>query len=326
MHKLAISYNEINIYNMPVQMKEQLILRPIESRKDSFTDFELRFNVLRQILSPFTGSSVLFATTESGFEVAIKISVREGGTEREWLGLNKVYTAGVPVPEPLVLARDEEWNLMLILEKIEGEKLLYNPKSELRYQLGQIVRKMHKRVPIDNEEWAKGGKSDFTYYDRHLFYWLGSPIKELAANSRTQVLLVGFADAMKNYCRGVMPVFTHHDIHDGQVFVRENGELTLFDFENWQEEGWLSELAHYLFHSIRTERAASGFREFVKGYLKASAFTENERSALIFQLLFTSARAVDYFSRYKQSYLKTALNNHRKVLGYIDQERLWKEI
>lgn len=298
----------------------------LESRRDDLFTPGFKLEVFKEVIAPFTGSTVLFATIESGLAVAIKISATKGGAEREWVGLSKVYRAGVSVPEPLALARDLKGSTVLILEKVEGESLYSHPSGEAKRRLGQLVKQMHEQTQIEGDEWVKSEKPDFTYYDRCLFYWLCGSVEEFGAGSKTQVLLKKFVDATISYCGTISPVFTHQDIHDGQVFVKGNKDPVLIDFEHWKEESQLNELAHYLFHSIRTDRVPEGFAEFMRGYLEASSLSENEKLVLMFNLLFISARALDYFYTRKHPYLEKAKTNHQKILDYIEQERLWKEV
>jgi len=305
-------------------MKERFVVKPIERYKNEPPGPEVHFNVLRRILVPFTGSTVLFATTEIGTQVAIKISSKKNGAKREWTGLNRAYSAGVPVPEPILLANDEVGNEVLISKKIDGVSLFRAPDHETKGHLGSVIGFMHRNVRIEGVEWLNSGKSDFNYYDRYLFYWLkGTP--GLGKNSTTLVLLGELTDAMRAYCDATRPVFNHNDIHDGQVLVMPGNKLSIIDFENWTEDSQLNELATYLFHSIRTGRPAGEFEAFLRGYLGGLNFTDTEKSALVFYLLFISARAVSYFQSSASGYLETARATHHKVLQYIETEKLWRQ-
>lgn len=306
-------------------MEERLVVKPIECYRDELFGPEVHLNVFRRILVPFTGSTVLFATTEVGTQVAIKISSKKNGAKREWVGLNKAYDAGVPVPEPLLLANDENGKEVLISKKIDGVSLFVVPDNRTKDQLGSIIRLMHRNVRIGGAEWLNSGKPDFNYYDRYLFYWLRGSTPGLGKDSKTLVLLSKLTDAMKAYCNITRPIFNHNDIHDGQVFVLPGHRLSIIDFENWTEDSQLNELATYLFHSIRMSRPADEFENFLRGYLGSMGFTETEKSALIFYLLFISARAVSFFQYSASGYLETARATHHKVLQYIDEEKLWKQ-
>lgn len=307
-------------------MKEGLVLTPIEFCEEKLSDPGTRYYVLEQIITPLARNHILFAITESGYEVVIKIPSRKGGAEREWVGLKKAYDAGVPTPKPLTLARFENDKLAVVTEKFKGKKLYFYSTNEIKRRLGQTIRLMHKETVISGQEWEQGGKPNFIYYDHYLQSWLKGHIDELQHNSKTSLLLERFAEAMKRHCRTASPVFTHNDLHDGQVFIKENGDLLLVDFEEWKEESFLTEVAYYLFHSIRTDRAPEGFAEFMRGYLETSSLSENEKLVLIFNLLFISARALDYFYTRKHPYLEKAKINHQKTLNYIEQEKLWKEV
>lgn len=307
-------------------MKEKLVLTPVELREEKLSDPGVRYRVLEQIITPLARNHILFATTESDYEVVIKIPSRKDGVEREWVGLKKAYDAGVPTPKPLILARLENGRLAIVTEKFEGENFYFHPNEGIKQRLGQIVRLMHKKVVINGHEWRQSGKSSFAYYDRHLFSWLSRSIEELKPGSKTFSLLEKFAEAMREHCKAVSPVFTHNDLHDGQVFIKEDGGLLLVDFEEWREESFLTEVAYYLFHSIRTDRAPEGFAEFMRGYLETPSLSENEKLVLIFNLLFISARALNYFYVHGHPYLEKAKINHQKILNYTEQEKIWKEL
>lgn len=307
-------------------MKEQIVLTPIESTKDALSIPELRFDLLDIIISPFAGNKILsVCSQELGINFVIKIPTRVGGAKREWQGLNNAFRVGIPVPEPLVLAHDTEDRQVLLLEKIEGENLYRHPNDPVKFHFGGIIRKMHDHCQIDGDEWSQSEKSNFVYYDRYLFSWSDGIIGELRAAGKTQSLLARFSDAMRYYCETTSPVFTHQDLHDGQVFVKGGNILTLIDFEDWKEETRLSEIGIHLFHTVRTDRSTEGFREFVHGYLDRSSHDEHTKSALAFYLLFTSARALNFYHVFRPNSIEAARVNHQKILEYIDQEKLWKE-
>lgn len=306
-------------------MKEGLVLTPIELCEEKLSSPEVRYRVLKQIITPLAGNNILFAVTESGYEIVIKIPSRKGGAEREWVGLKKAYNAAVPTPKPLILARSENGRLAVVTERFEGENLYFYPNNEIKRRLGQMIGLMHKGIVIDGHEWRRSGKPNFVYYDRYLSFWLQGPIEELQSGSKTNLLLEKFAEAMREHCKTVSPVFTHNDLHDGQVFIKENGNLLLVDFEEWREESFLTEVAYYLFHSIRTNRAPEGFAEFVRGYLETPSLSENDKLVLMFNLLFISARALNYFYVHGHPYLEKAKINHQKILNYTEQEKIWKE-
>lgn len=306
-------------------MKERIVLLPIDSSKKEPPGAEVKFDVFNQFYVPFTGSNILFAFAESGNQVAIKIPARKRGANREWAGLNKAYDAGIPVPRPIILGETAAGMRALVSEKIEGEQLYRLRKRQLKNQLGMIVSRMHNKTQIKGKEWDQSRKPGFEYYDQYIFQWLKGDAEELKKGTKTEVILQRLSDSMREYYRHASPVFNHNDIHDGQLIVKKGGQLVLFDFENWKEESKLNELATYLFHSIRTERAQEGFEEFIEGYLGGLSLTENEKETLVFSLLFISARTVSYFQSKDSNYLETAKTNHQKVLGYIDSEELWKK-
>lgn len=306
-------------------MKERLSLNPIEHSIDTAAS-DIKLKVKNRIFVPFTRSEIVFATTENGVPVVIKYSRIKEGSKREWLGLNKAYGAGVPVPKPLALAVDRDGTQVLVSEEIAGEPLYKYRQAEIKKQLGAIVRQMHSNVFIDGKEWTESGKADFTYYEKYAFYWLRGSTNGFEKGSKTLALLKKFTDAMRDYCNRTSPVFNHNDIHDGQVFMRENGTLAIIDFENWKEESPLNEMAVYLFHSIRTAVPIQEFKNFIDGYMANGSLTEYEKETFMFYLLFVSARAVSYFQTAGSNYLEKARINHQMVLDFVDREEIWKLI
>ncbi|MCK4822829.1 phosphotransferase [bacterium] len=304
-------------------MIENQLFSTIDYHKENNLPSEINTEILKEITIPFTGSEILFAQMESGKNVVIKIPGRYGNAKREWIGLNKAHNAGVPVPQPIALALDSRGRQAIISQKIEGDNLYYNPNDAVKYSVGQIIRSMHEHTPISGKEWVNSGKSDFSYFDKRIFYWMNGPTEGLKMGSKTQVLLDKFADSMRDHCQDVFPTFTHNDLHDGQVIISK-GKPSLIDFENWKEESPASEIAYYLFHSIRSNRTGEGFLNFMKGYLRNTTLSEQEKSVLMFHLLFISAGAVSYFHNQRINYLEIAESTHQKVLNYVNEENLWK--
>ena len=305
-------------------MIERLNLRVINSSAKHVVGSETEYKIDKRVFIPFTGSTIFFGTAETGIPVAIKFSAVQGGSRKEWIGLTKAYSAGVPTPKPLCLAEDITGFQALVSERVDGVPLYLSPQEELKQQLGRIVREMHNRVLVDGREWAKSGKGDFTYYDRYILYWLKESTGGLGRGSRTLVLLQKLTDAMRNYCNTISPVFNHNDIHNGQVLVRKNRTLAIIDFENWKEESPLNEIATYLFHSTRTNASIQGFKNFIDGYSGNSPLTERDKETLMFYLLFVSARAVGYFQSTGSDYLEKARENHQMILNFLDGEHIWK--
>ncbi len=306
-------------------MSERITYFPIESRNTEFSVPQVILNVHKKEIAPFTGNSILYATSESRTEVAIKISTNSGSTQREWKGLNMTYGAGLSVPKPYALAKNKDGEKLLISEKIEGELLYTSNNARLRIDLGKITRDMHDKVPVSGTGWSSSGKTDFSYYSELLRKYLGSPLNELQSNSETQVILNKLSDTMLNYCGNAIPVFNHNDIHDGQAIVKTDNRLKLLDFGNWKEETQLNDVSYYLYHLIKSDRVNKNFDAFLNGYLDSNDLTDTEKSVMTFYILFISTRAIDYLQNIKSRYLERARETHKKVLRFINSERLWKD-
>ena len=306
-------------------MSERITYFPIEGMDVEFSVPQVVLNVHKKEIVPFTGNSILYATSESGTKVVIKISTSNSGAQREWKGLNMAHGAGLSVPEPYALAKSKDNEKLIIFEKVEGELLYTSNQTRLRIDLGEIVKDMHNQIFVSGNGWVSSGKPDFSYYEKLLNRYLKSSLNELKAGSETHTILNKFVNVMSYYCKTITPVFNHNDLHDGQIIVKPNQKLVLLDFENWKEETQLNEISYYLFHLIKDGSVNRNFDKFINGYLKSYRLTDTEKSVMTFYLLFISARAIDYFKNTGSKYLQKALETHKKVLRYTNDERLWKD-
>jgi len=255
----------------------------------------------------FSGSQVVYASTDLGEKVAIKIPLDCDQARHEWKGLKAVYLADVSIPTPIALIKFPKHQLAIVSGFVEGNDLYISPNPDVKKKVGIQVKKMHQNVRIDGKTWESSERSTFVYYDKFIFSWAAGDFKELQAGSNTISLLGKFTDTMEDFCGHTKPVFNHNDIHDGQIIVNKNGEPVIIDFGDWVEEGWLNDLGFHLFHLIRTEREESGdFINFLDGYLGKNKLSEDEKSTLAFYLLFISARALYYFDKRQSSYLPIA--------------------
>lgn len=307
-------------------MKEYISVSPIEYSNVEFSLPILRFEVLNSIHTSFEKSQIIFATSESGKKLVIKIPAKGKNASREWEGLKKAYKAEVLVPEPLALVTTQEGAPALISEWIEGTVLFRNTDTQLRSKIGLVVLGMHENVVINENGWLKSGKPTFIYYDGSLFKWSRETNNQLGSESKVQEIIKKFAATTSSYCKIAVPVFNHNDIHEGQVIVRPTGDVVLLDFENWREDTKLNDIAYYLFQLIRTNSSFENYKEFLKGYLGTNTLTDGDKSVLSFYLLFISARALNYFITTKSKYLNIATDTHNRVLKFIEEERLWKDI
>lgn len=310
------------ILKLSMVQKEQFV--SVEAFGPVLTDELIELKISKRMVTPYTGSEVSFATTESGQQVVIKASAREGGAVREWRGLARAYVAKLPVPEPMALVKTQAGQLALVTERINGKMLYYSPQNEARHNLGGIVKTMHKAVPVEGNGWIESGKADFSYYDSRLHAWRQGHVENIDAKSKAQGLLNSLAHPMIAHCESITPGFNHNDIHDGQVIVRGR-KITLIDFEEWIEESPLNDVAYYLYSSVRMGTADNQFRYFLNGYLGNEVFSEVEKGALMFYLLYISCRAMNFFSSRPGKFAEVATTTHRKVIDYVEDEKLWKD-
>ena len=307
------------------KMAERITYYPEQSRSSEFSVSQIELDIDRRSVALFTRNTILFGSTKSGIQTTVKISTNRNGAMNEWEGLNMTYDVGMPVPEPYALAKNSDGVQVLISQKVDGELLHTNSQTGKRYDLGQIVSFMHNKVGINAENWKSSGKPDFSYYENLLNKYLKSSLNELKTGSETHTILNKFVNVMSYYCKTTTPVFNHNDLHDGQIIVKPNQKLVLLDFENWKEETQLNEISYYLFHLIKDGSVNRNFDKFINGYLKSYRLTDTEKSVMTFYLLFISARAIDYFKNTGSKYLQKALETHKKVLRYTNDERLWKD-
>ncbi|MDP3918023.1 MAG: phosphotransferase [Candidatus Woesebacteria bacterium] len=306
-------------------MSERITYFPEQNRNIEFSVPQIEIGIHNRSVAPFTRNTILFGVTKYGTQTIIKIFANRNGLLNEWEGLNMAYNAGLPVPEPYALAKNSDGVQVLISQKIDGELLHTNSQPSIRYELGKIVSFMHNQVRINGKDWASTGKTNFSYYESLLNKYLKSSLSELKTGSETHTILNKFVNIMSYYCKTTSPVFNHNDLHDGQIIIKPNHKLVLLDFENWKEETQLNEISYYLFHSIKDGSVNRNFDKFINGYLKSDSLTDTEKSVMTFYLIFISARAIDYFKNTGSKYLQKALETHKKVLSYTNDERLWKD-
>lgn len=296
-------------------MAERLRVTPIDTRLSIGDSFKID----EDFVIPYSGNRFIFATTEGGLQIVAKISQQEK-SRREWMGLLTVYYASVPSPQPLLLGQTDERHFALISSRIIGHNMFYSPNLGLRYRLGRIVKSMHEQATTEGREWLVSGKSDFSYYDRKIDLWT----RDIAIDQTTHPLLIQLSIPAPNYIARTLPVFNHNDIHDGQAIIEDTGRIVLIDFGNWCEDIPLNDIAFYLFHCIRTNKDIDYFASFMDGYLGTRKLTDEEKTVILFELLFISTRAVEYFAKKKSGYLDAAKETHKRVFAYIENETLFK--
>lgn len=274
----------------------------------------------------FTGSKVIYASSDSGEKVVLKIPFNSTKTLYEWEGLKKAFRAHTPIPEPIALIDYLDNQLAIVSSFVAGDNLYFNPNPGIKTKIGKEVRKMHQNAQIEGRDWIESKRSTYIYYDQFISRWATGEFGELKSGSKTLLLLGKFTPSMENYCKTTVPVFNHNDLHDGQIIVDKNGNPKIIDFGNWVEEGWLNELGYHLFHLVRTRRIRTDdYPNFLDGYLSGKKLSDDEKSTLAFYLLFISARALSYFNSRNSSYLPFAQETHDGVLKLLDKEIIWKK-
>lgn len=304
-------------------VREKITIYPINSSR---LEMGQEFLVKQRIPTTFRGGKIIYAAFPDGIQVVIKTPKDENGAKREWDGLIKTSTAGIPVPKPILLGLNDSGQPCIVLERIHGKPLFLNHSHEARTQLGQTIKQMHTRVAIEGTEWLESEMSDYAYYDRKIKLW--GEKQELIGDNNifTQYLFQIFSLSMIDYCNKTLPVFNHNDIHDGQVIRSNEGRGVLIDFGNWTEDRPMNDLGFYLFHCLRNNTGFEMFKSFMNGYLGDNSLHEDDKQALIFNLLFISTRAIIIFSTFRPVYAKVAKMNHQKVLSFIKDETLWKAL
>lgn len=285
-----------------------------------------KFSLTGEILTTFKGSKIVYAASDRGQPVAIKIPVNKQGAEREWSGLTKASESGISVPSPMMLGLTDWGSACIVLGRVYGKPLFLDKSYETRGLLGQTVRRMHAGVSIVEFESQLNGMINFTHYDKQLKSWGINQSQIGIDSSFTQYLFQLFSQPMDNYCETASPVFNHNDIHDGQVFISAKKDLILIDFEDWTVNRSLNDLGFYLFHCLRSNSEIDAFKSFMDGYFENGTLNESDKQALIYNLLYISTRAVIRFMAQKTDYLETARENHKKVLDFIRNEVLWKTL
>lgn len=302
--------------------KETISFTPIEMSEEYSRYPQIDLRLQKQVTTPYTNSTIIYAQNEQGQRVVVKIFAVDGAL-REWEGLNRTYNAGLSVPKPYALVKDSANKTGVILEYVDG-KSLYNQQSDQgRHSFGALIHRMHQLTPISSNEWIRSQKYNFDYFQQNLLTWGNSQIEELTDKGRSQAILSLLAGQARSHCEAVIPVFNHNDLHDGQTIV-SGKSVTLIDFEKWIEDSPLNDIAIYIFHSIRNAQSRESFEHFLKGYLGETSFSEVEKSSLMFYLLFISSRALNHFYQQGNPYVEISKTTHKNILKYAESESLWK--
>lgn len=301
---------------------EILSYDPIETSEEYLGYSRINLKLQRRVITPYTGSTIIYAQADNGEKVVVKLSGINGSL-REWKGLNKTHSVGLPVPKPYALVKDMDNQMGVILGYIDGKSLHRQQSDQARYNFGALIHKMHRLTSIDGNEWTAAQKQNPDYFQKNLSVWKSDQTKGLPNWNKSQTILSFLAAQALQHCQTVAPVFNHNDLHDGQAIVTQKN-LSIIDFDKWMEDSPLNDIAIYIFHSIRIGQSPKIFETFLKGYIEKASFTELEKSALMFYLLFISSRALIHFYQQGDSYVETAKNTHRKLLEYVESENIWK--
>ena len=85
--------------------KETISFTPIEASEEYSRHIQINLRFQKQVTTPYTDSTIIYAQNEQGQRVVVKISAVNGAL-REWEGLNRTYNVGLLVPKPYALVKD----------------------------------------------------------------------------------------------------------------------------------------------------------------------------------------------------------------------------
>jgi len=220
-----------------------------------------------------------------------EISVKQ---ELEWV--NYLYLNGVPVPR---LLKVEKWEgkLVIAMEYIEGESMdVTNPSHwnpEVFQKIGKILGKMHalskkyNKVLISRPRWTRNnpdvyGINDFlspemkkTYY-----YWLSK--------------LNDFETTEDNF--GLI----HNDFHQGNFIIRNNGNLTVIDFDDCSYNWFAQDFAVLFYHAYWQQNSFNGLNEnFTSQFFSNLVFGYKKENNLPVEIL----KQIPIFLKLREIYL-----------------------
>lgn len=279
---------------------------------------QIKLDVKHKFVTEFNKSTILIGDSD-GRKLVVKFSAYSWGAQREWLGLEKVTTAGILSAKPVAFIPGEKSGI--ITEYLPGKNLKDEPDMHLRYQLGVLIKDMHERVSIEGYDWVKYGKSDFSFYDKKIDQWKQAHIGGTAID-----VLKELAIDVGNSFKLIDPVFTHHDLYDSQV-IHNKGKLYLIDFEFWRESHPLDDISLYLMNTVRTKTNYDYFWQFCKGYVdNKKSFTEEQKKVIVFFLLFASCQSLEFYRWNRPNDLNIATGYHQEALSLVRKESLWKKL
>jgi len=295
----------------------------LNTDQDSYPSY-INIDIYDRMTTYYSKNLLLFGVSETGDKVVIKFPSFTDGAEHESEGLYQCYVASIPVPKPLALVQNTDGKTGFVSLFIPGERIIFVDNEEYYIKFGSVVRKMHDEVNITGDHWKKSGRSDFSFYQKHIDSWKTLYNEGILESPKAHQLLQHLADPIAVCFGNAKPSFVHYDLHDHQSIITPSKELYIIDFERWREEHPLNDIAIYLSHSLRTDRPYSLFVEFVNGYLNHSRLSEKEKETISFYLLFAGFMSIEYYRKYRPKEILYTIAQLSKITEHINDETIWK--
>lgn len=201
-------------------------------------------------------SEVNFLRHLSEHDVSVSLPIKSLG--HEWI--------------EVINSEDEEY-YVVAFEKALGKHTTYPEylnHQEMFFQLGQLTGRLHKvsqsfSVALNNRaSWQDN------YYLKHVTDFI--PAEEI---KKIEAFKLQISEMMKIKQDKKTMGLIHGDINVGNFFVN-NGQITLFDFDECQNSWYVEDIAIQLFYTVyvfcddsieeRREKAIEFMNHFLKGY------------------------------------------------------------
>lgn len=257
-------------------------------------------------------STVKILTLEDQEKVALKIPYNKTKLMREYGVLEKLKYA-LPVPQVLGMWKGEgDIAGALLLSLLDG-KPVKNVDSDLAYDLGELLAKLH-RVVMDNYCLMDTPNNDWWQAVRDRFYAWIEECKPMLADDFLKACSDKFEALLADQDPVDHPVLVHFDFRPGNILVKDNKITGLIDFES--SRGGAADIDFTKVKLYIWDKYPGTEEAFIKGY-ESQRPMPNVAKSLPLYLLFNGIGGLAWCIRRNKLNDPFYDENYNQVLGFL---------
>lgn len=279
----------------------------------------LSVNITGQFNSEFSGTPIHYGELEDGRKVVVKYTTGASNARREYSGLVLANDRGIPSAKAIgLIAPDESHSEGLIMERVVGRSLNETTDPRYDFQLGQVVNKLHK-IKLDTFGPLTDDSVTFSDGSEYLNFWLDKTLPHIQHNPEAVSALGNLFSQSGTELTTSDPRLLHRDLKDQNVIVDEYENVKLIDFE-WAQGGIPhDDIGVYLYHAVRVGKPMHRVQSFMDGYSANQDFSDEQKYAMLFSLVLSSARTVAFCARFNQDRFDQADKDMQNALQFVDK-------